>query len=147
MAAMRPSATSTVMSARAGEPVASMTLTWVIASGLTRTVWLECAAASSTNNSRSEQINFFIAWLRLNLKMRAGTSRNYSYRALPVTSLLSEFNESQLSSRIFSISRHASTRVAAFCSAPRSPLFELARVLMRLDHVASFIVNADHSIV
>jgi hypothetical protein len=28
-----------------------------------------------------------------------------------------------------------------------SPLFELARVLVRLDHVASFIVNANHCIV
>jgi hypothetical protein len=28
-----------------------------------------------------------------------------------------------------------------------SRLFELARVLMRLDHVARFIVNADHGIV
>jgi len=28
----------------------------------------------------------------------------------------------------------------------KSPLFELARVLVRLDHVASRIVNADHSI-
>jgi hypothetical protein len=28
-----------------------------------------------------------------------------------------------------------------------SPLFELAHVLVRLDHVASFIVNANHSIV
>jgi hypothetical protein len=28
-----------------------------------------------------------------------------------------------------------------------SPLFELASVLMRLDHVACFIVNANHSIV
>jgi hypothetical protein len=27
-----------------------------------------------------------------------------------------------------------------------SPLFEIAGVLVRLDHVASFIVNADHSI-
>jgi hypothetical protein len=27
-----------------------------------------------------------------------------------------------------------------------SPLLELADVLVRLDHVASFIVNADHSI-
>ena len=27
-----------------------------------------------------------------------------------------------------------------------SPLFELARVLVRLDHVARFIVNANHSI-
>jgi hypothetical protein len=34
-------------------------------------------------------------------------------------------------------------RVAAFCFV-RSRLFELARVLVRLDHVASFIVNADH---
>jgi len=28
-----------------------------------------------------------------------------------------------------------------------SPLFELARVFMRLDHVASIIVNANHGIV
>jgi hypothetical protein len=27
-----------------------------------------------------------------------------------------------------------------------SPLFEIAHVLVRLDHVARFIVNADHSI-
>jgi hypothetical protein len=26
-----------------------------------------------------------------------------------------------------------------------SPFFEIARVLVRLDHVASFIVNANHS--
>jgi len=30
---------------------------------------------------------------------------------------------------------------------PRSPLFEIARVLVRLDHVASFIVNTNHGIV
>jgi hypothetical protein len=36
--------------------------------------------------------------------------------------------------------------VAAFCFAPRSPLFEIARLLVRLDHVARFIVNADHGI-
>ena len=29
----------------------------------------------------------------------------------------------------------------------RSPLFEIALVLVRLDHVASVIVNANHSIV
>jgi hypothetical protein len=28
---------------------------------------------------------------------------------------------------------------------PSLPLFEIARVLMRLDHVARFIVNANHS--
>jgi hypothetical protein len=28
----------------------------------------------------------------------------------------------------------------------RSPLFEIARVLVRLDHVARVIVNANHSI-
>jgi len=28
----------------------------------------------------------------------------------------------------------------------RSPLFEIARVLVRLDHVASIIVNANHSV-
>src|SRR5947208_16917423 len=33
-------------------------------------------------------------------------------------------------------------RVAAFCS----PLFEFARVLVRLDHLARYIVNANHSI-
>jgi hypothetical protein len=27
-----------------------------------------------------------------------------------------------------------------------SPLFEIARVLVRFDHVASFVVNANHSI-
>jgi hypothetical protein len=38
-------------------------------------------------------------------------------------------------------------RVAAFCftRAQRSPLSELARVLLRLDHVACFIVNASGS--
>jgi hypothetical protein len=29
----------------------------------------------------------------------------------------------------------------------RLPLFEIARVLVRFDHVASFIVNADHRII
>ena len=29
----------------------------------------------------------------------------------------------------------------------RSWLFEIARVLVRLDHVASFIVNANHGVV
>jgi hypothetical protein len=29
----------------------------------------------------------------------------------------------------------------------RSKLFEIARVLVRLDHVASFIVKANHSII
>ena len=32
-------------------------------------------------------------------------------------------------------------------SSPYSPLFEVARVLVRLDHVARFIVNANHGIV
>ena len=36
-------------------------------------------------------------------------------------------------------------RVAAFCFT-RSRLFEIARVLVRFDHVARFIVNANHSI-
>ena len=35
-------------------------------------------------------------------------------------------------------------RVAAFCL-PRSPLFELACLLVRFDRVARFIVNANHS--
>jgi hypothetical protein len=30
---------------------------------------------------------------------------------------------------------------------PGQPLFEIARVLVRFDHVAKFIVNANHSIV
>jgi hypothetical protein len=38
------------------------------------------------------------------------------------------------------------TLVAALCFAPRSPLFEVARVLVRFNHVASFIVNANHSV-
>jgi hypothetical protein len=33
--------------------------------------------------------------------------------------------------------------VAAFCS----PLVEIARVLVRLDHVANVIENADHGII
>jgi hypothetical protein len=38
--------------------------------------------------------------------------------------------------------------VAAFCvTCNASPIFELARVLVRLDDVARFIVNANHSIV
>jgi hypothetical protein len=36
-------------------------------------------------------------------------------------------------------------RAAAFCFASRSPLFEIAFVLVRLDHIASFIVHANHS--
>jgi hypothetical protein len=32
------------------------------------------------------------------------------------------------------------------CKCNRLPLFELARVLVRFDHIASFIVNTDHSI-
>jgi hypothetical protein len=39
-----------------------------------------------------------------------------------------------------------SHRVAAFCFPLNSPLFEIARVLVRFDHVASRIVNANHSI-
>jgi len=36
--------------------------------------------------------------------------------------------------------------VAAFCFAcKRSPLFEIAGVLVRLDHVVRFVVNANHS--
>jgi hypothetical protein len=37
-------------------------------------------------------------------------------------------------------------RVAAFCFAPLR-LFEIARVLVRLGHVASFIVNTNHGII
>jgi len=42
-------------------------------------------------------------------------------------------------------------RVAAFCLAPLfvslfSPLFEIAHVFVRFDHVASFIVNPNHGI-
>jgi hypothetical protein len=37
--------------------------------------------------------------------------------------------------------------MAAFCfTLLRSPLFELARVFVRFDHVASVIINADHRI-
>jgi hypothetical protein len=37
--------------------------------------------------------------------------------------------------------------MAAFCLAPRLPLFEIAFVLVRLDHLASRIVNANHGII
>jgi hypothetical protein len=37
-------------------------------------------------------------------------------------------------------------RMAALCFASRSSLFEVARVLVRSDHVASIIVNANHGI-
>ena len=42
--------------------------------------------------------------------------------------------------------RHAVTEAVEITD-NRSPLFELARVLMRLDHVARLIVNPNHSIV
>jgi hypothetical protein len=42
----------------------------------------------------------------------------------------------------FTISRHASP----VCFARRSPLLEIALVFMRVDHVASFVVNANHGI-
>jgi hypothetical protein len=32
------------------------------------------------------------------------------------------------------------------CPAFSLPLFEIARLLVRLDHVASFIINANHSV-
>jgi hypothetical protein len=35
--------------------------------------------------------------------------------------------------------------VAAFCFAPRSPLFEIALVLVSFDHVARIIVNANYN--
>jgi hypothetical protein len=35
----------------------------------------------------------------------------------------------------------------SFCFTPRLRLFEITRVLVRLDHVASFIVNANHNTV
>jgi len=39
-------------------------------------------------------------------------------------------------------------RMAAFCFMPLcSPFFEIAFVLVRLDQIASIIVNADHRIV
>jgi hypothetical protein len=45
----------------------------------------------------------------------------------------------------FTMSRHASPR-GGFLFRSALPVFELARVLVRLDHVARLIVNADHSI-
>ena len=45
----------------------------------------------------------------------------------------------------FTISRHASPR-GGFLFRAALRLFEIARVLVRLDHVARFIVNANHSI-
>jgi hypothetical protein len=47
----------------------------------------------------------------------------------------------------FAISRHASPRGGFLFFAPRSPLLEIALVRVSLDHVASRVVNADHSIV
>jgi hypothetical protein len=43
------------------------------------------------------------------------------------------------------MSRHA-LRCGGFCFTS-SPLFEIALVLMRLDHIVRLIVNADHGIV
>jgi hypothetical protein len=41
---------------------------------------------------------------------------------------------------------HRARTIAAISKAAEHlPIFELARVLVRFDHVASFIVNADHS--
>jgi hypothetical protein len=47
----------------------------------------------------------------------------------------------------FTISRDASPVWRLFVFALRSPLFELALVLVRFDHVASRIINVDHGIV
>jgi hypothetical protein len=41
------------------------------------------------------------------------------------------------------MSRHASPH-GGFLFCPASPLFEIARVLMRFNHVAAHIVNTDH---
>jgi hypothetical protein len=35
--------------------------------------------------------------------------------------------------------------VAAFCFASQSPIFEIAIVVVALDHVARIIINADHN--
>jgi hypothetical protein len=45
------------------------------------------------------------------------------------------------------MSRHASPRGGfLFTGAQNLPLFEIANVLVRFDHVASGIVNANHSV-
>ena len=41
----------------------------------------------------------------------------------------------------------APTTAAISKAAEHLPIFEIARVLMRLDHVARFIVSANHSII
>jgi hypothetical protein len=41
---------------------------------------------------------------------------------------------------------HGKITVRDLMRTKRSRFFEIARLLVRLDHVASFIVNADHSI-
>jgi hypothetical protein len=47
----------------------------------------------------------------------------------------------------FSISRHAPPRGGfLFCFCSVSPFFEIASLLVRFDHVASFIVDANHRI-
>jgi len=54
---------------------------------------------------------------------------------------------------VASVTRTYSSKRADLTAVPRavgvietSPLFELTRVLVRFDHVASLIVNANHSI-
>jgi hypothetical protein len=44
------------------------------------------------------------------------------------------------------IIRHLGSEISRNGNKHALPLFEIARVLMRLDHVASFIVNVNHSI-
>jgi hypothetical protein len=53
----------------------------------------------------------------------------------------------EICSRLWKIAKFSGTNAFAEHSKhDRSRLFELARVLVRFDHVASFIVNTNHSI-
>jgi hypothetical protein len=47
---------------------------------------------------------------------------------------------------LYRIIRHSGSRFCRNGDKRRSPLFEIARLLVRFDHVASFIVNANHGI-
>jgi hypothetical protein len=52
----------------------------------------------------------------------------------------------ELSQGIHKYSSRRFTRKQAAGASKNSPLFELAGVLVRLDHIASFIVNANHGV-
>jgi hypothetical protein len=64
-------------------------------------------------------------------------------RCVPVTQYCG--SDSSIEATYFAISRHVLSR-GGFLFRSALPVFELARVLVRVDHVASFVVNANHGI-